>query len=65
MWEQKSVMTSLPEMPSLSPILNCLMLIAEKNLDRLPKQRRYNVLMKKFATSLCIFAGPLSYKFLH
>ena len=40
-WEQKSVMTSLPEMPSVNefrPILKRLMLNAEKNLDRLPKQ---------------------------
>ena len=68
MWEQKSVMTSLPEMPSVnefSPILNRLMLNAEKNLDRLPKQRHHDVLMKKFATSLIIFVGPLSYEFLH
>ena len=68
MWEQKSVMISLPEMPSVnefSPVLKCLMLNAEKNLDRLPKQRRHNVLMKKFASSLFMFASPLSYEFLH
>ena len=53
----KSVMTSLPEMPSVnefSPILKRLMLNADKNLDRLPKQQRHDVLMKKFATSLFI-----------
>ena len=68
MWEQKSLMTSLLEMPSVnefSPILKRLMLNAEKNLDRLPKQRRHDVLLKKFATSLFKFAGPLSYKFFH
>ena len=59
---------SFPETSSInefSPILKRLVLNAEKNLDRLPKQRRHDVLMKKFATSLFIFAGPLSYEFLH
>lgn len=38
---------------------------AEKNVQRMPKQRRHNELLKKFATSLLIFAGPLSYEFVH
>ena len=67
-WEQKSTIMSFPETSSInefSPILKRLVLNAEKNLDRLPKQRRHDVLMKNFATSLFIFAGPLSYEFLH
>ena len=62
MWEQKSVMTSLPEMPSVnefSPILKRLMLNAEKNLDRLPKQRCHDVLMKKFATTPVYICWPI------
>ena len=38
---------------------------AEKNSRKLPKQRRHNFVMNKFATSLLIFAGPLAYRFLH
>ena len=50
---------------NLSPLLKQLMVNAEKNVQRLPKQKRHDVLMKKFATSLLIFAGPLSYEFVH
>ena len=49
----------------LSPLLKHLMSNAEKNVQKMPKQRRHNELLKKFATSLLIFAGPLSYEFVH
>ena len=48
------IFTEMPSVNEFSPILKRLMLNAEKNLDRLPKQRRHDVLMKKFATSLFI-----------
>ena len=50
---------------NLSPLLKQLMINAEKNVQRLPKQRRHDELLKKFATSLLIFAGPISYDFVH
>ena len=50
---------------NLSPLLKHLMSNAEKNVQKMPKQRRHNELLKKFATSLLIFAGPLSYEFVH
>ena len=42
-----------------------LVVNAEHNSLELPKQRRHDFVIKKFATSLLIFAGPLAYKFLH
>ena len=38
----------------LSPLLKHLMSNAEKNVQKMPKQRRHNELLKKFATSLLI-----------
>lgn len=47
------------------PLFQKLMENAEHNSQKLPKQRRHDFVVKKFATSLLIFAGPLAYNFLH
>ena len=49
---------------SFAPILKQLVLNAEKNLDRAPSHRRHSDIMKKFATTLLIYAGPLTYEFI-
>ena len=49
----------------LSPLLKHLMPNAEKNVQKISKQRRHNELLKKFAASLLLFVGPLSYEFIH
>ena len=49
---------------SLTPILKQLILNAEKNSESLPHQRRHPEILKKFATALLIYAGPLSYEFI-
>ena len=41
------------------------MLNAEKNLEKLPKQRRHQELLRKFSISLFIYCGPLAYHFIH
>ena len=41
------------------------MLNAEKNLEKLPKQRRHQQLLRKFFISLFIYCGPLAYDFIH
>ena len=38
-----------------------LILNAEKNLEKLPKQRRHQELLKKFSISLFIYCGPIAY----
>lgn len=47
------------------PLLRQLLSNAEKNVLKLPQQRRHELLLKKFATSLFIYSGPLAYNFLH
>ena len=49
---------------SCTPILRQLMSNAEKNASKLPHGRRHSDKLKKFATSLFIYAGPLAYDFL-
>ena len=46
-------------------LLHRLMANAEKNASVLPQQRRHEEVLKKFATSLFIYCGALSYEFLH
>ena len=48
---------------SLTPVLRQIISNAEKNAQRLPTGRRHSVVLKKFATSLFIYAGPLTYNF--
>lgn len=50
---------------SFTPVLKQLLLNAEKNIERVPKHRRHSDILKKFATALLIYAGPLSYEFIH
>ena len=50
---------------SLTPNLKQVLATAEANAYKLPKQRRYTEIMKKFSTALLIYAGPLAYEFLH
>jgi len=46
-------------------LIHCLMSNATKNCAVLPHQRRHEEILKKFATSLFIYCGSLSYNFLH
>ena len=57
----------MPESQSddICPLLRELLLNAEKNVQKLPQQRRHEVVLKKFATSLFIYSGPLAYEFIH
>ena len=41
------------------------MLNAEKNVCKYPTQVRHSEIIKKFATALFIYCGPLSYEFIH
>lgn len=47
------------------PLLKKLIKNAEMNALKLPQQRRHEVVMKKFATSLFIFSGPMAYNFVY
>lgn len=49
----------------LTPILRQILINAEKNVCRYPTQRRHSEILKKFATALFIYCGPLSYEFIH
>lgn len=49
---------------SISPLFNQLLRNAERNAQKLPSRKRHAVVMKKFATSLLIYAGPLAYNFI-
>ena len=50
---------------NFGPLLKKLLLTIESNALKLPQQRRYEAIMKKFSTSLFIFSGPIAYDFLH
>ena len=50
---------------NLCPLLKKLLRNATLNASRLPKQRRHEEVLKKFATSLLIYSGPLAYEFVH
>ena len=50
---------------NFGPLLKKMLLTAESNALKLPQQRRYEAIMKKFSTSLFIFSGPIAYDFLH
>jgi hypothetical protein len=47
-----------------SPLFRQLMLNAEKNIEKLPKQRPHQELLKKFSISLFIYCGPIAYDFI-
>ena len=48
-----------------SHLFRQLMLNAEKNLEKLPKQRRHQQLLRKFSISLFIYCDALAYDFIH
>ena len=49
-----------------SPLLKQLLTNAKTNVDkRAPQAKRHNTIIKKFSTSLFIYAGPRVYSFLH
>ena len=50
---------------SFSNILQELIKNAERNHYKYPTHRRHSEIMRKFATALFLFAGPLSYEFIH
>ena len=52
------------DISTVSPLLKQLLLNAERNVQKFPHQRRHEEVLKKFATSLFIFSGPLAYEFL-
>ena len=49
----------------LTPILRQILINAEKNVCKYPTQRRHTEILKKFATALFIYCGPLLYEFIH
>lgn len=49
---------------SFSPLFKCLIQNAERNLEKVPQQVRHSTLLKKFATSLLIYCGPMAYNFI-
>ena len=49
-----------------SPLLKQLLTNAKANVDKIvPQAKRHNAIIKKFSTSLLIYAGPRAYNFLH
>ena len=53
------------EVDNLCPVLQQLLLNARRNAGKVPQQRCHQQIMKKFATSLFIYSGPLAYEFIH
>ena len=47
-----------------SPLFKRLISNAEINLQKLPQRIRHDSIIKKFATSLLIYCGPMSYNFI-
>ena len=50
---------------TFTPLFQSLVDNAQLNVHKLPKERRHDHVMKKFSTSLFIYAGPLAYSFVH
>ena len=49
---------------SFTPVLKKIICNAENNVAKYPHCRRHSAVIKKFATALFIYAGPLAYEFL-
>ena len=49
----------------LSPLLKQLISNAESNVQKLPQSRRHDRVLKRFATSLFIYCGPIAYQFIN
>ena len=62
------VLSVLQQRPSdqlpFSPVLKQIIVNAERNATALPQAKRHPEVLKKFATALLIYAGPLAYNFL-
>ena len=50
---------------TFTPLFQSLVDNAQLNIHKLPKERRHDHVMKKFSTSLFIYARPLAYSFVH
>ena len=50
---------------TFTPLFQSLVDNAQLNIHKLPKERRHDHVMKKFSTSLFIYAGSLAYSFVH
>ena len=47
------------------PLFKQLLKNAQTNIGKVPQARRHDVIMKKFSTSLLIYAGPRAYNFMY
>ena len=47
------------------PLFKQLLENAHHNLNKIPTSQRYDTIVKKFATSLLIYAGPMAYNLVH
>jgi len=50
---------------SFCPLFKKLVLNAQHNISKIPKTQRHNAAIKKFATSLLLYAGPMAYDLVH
>ena len=48
-----------------SPFFKQLLMNAYQNVSKVPTSRRHDTIIKKFATSLLIYAGPMAYDLVH
>ena len=62
--QQHSMDSESPFISSLTPVLRQIVLNAETNSQKYPKQRRHSEIIMKFSTALFIYCGPLSYEFI-
>lgn len=49
----------------VSPLLQEMFSNAKKNMENIPQQGCREEVLKKFATSLFIYSGPMAYHFIH
>ena len=47
------------------PLFKQLLVNAYQNVNKIPTSRRHDTIIKKFATSLLIYAGPMAYDLVH
>lgn len=47
------------------PLFKRLLVNAYQNVKKIPTSRRHDTIIKKFATSLLIYAGPMAYDLVH
>ena len=61
---ESSITGTICNIDNFNAILRRLIVNAERNASRAHQGRRHDFIVKKFATSLFIFSGPLAYNFL-